>query len=157
MKISYFPILGPLEARAYNSSTMIGTGMAPEGIEQNDFIYDLMSEMGWRSEKLDLVVWTDLYAERRYGRLNNDAKLAWRLLLSTVYNCSDDHADHNHGIPVVRPTSLGLQYSIWYNLKDLISAWKYLISSGKEIYQSRTYRYILIFSWHSFSADKIDS
>ena len=122
---------------------MIGTGMAPEGIEQNDFIYDLMSEMGWRSAKVDLIAWTDSYVERRYGQLNNDAKMAWRLLLSTVYNCSDDHPDHNHGIPVVRPTSLALQYSVWYNLRDLIEAWKNLISSGRELHQSKTYRLIL--------------
>jgi len=135
---------GPLEARAYSHSTMIGTGMAPEGIEQNDFIYDLMSEMGWRSENVDLVAWTDSYVERRYGKVNIEAKLAWRLLLSTVYNCSDDHADHNHGIPVVKPTSLGLQYSTWYNIGNLSQAWKHLISSGKDLRQSQTYRYDLV-------------
>ena len=124
---------------------MIGTGMAPEGIEQNDFIYDLMSEMGWRSESVDLVAWTDSYAERRYGQANIEAKLAWRLLLSTVYNCSDDHADHNHGIPVVKPTSLGLQYSTWYDIRNVSQAWKHLISSGKDLQQSQTYRFLFVF------------
>ena len=121
---------------------MVGTGMAPEGIEQNDFIYDLMSEMGWRSSKVDLVAWTELYVERRYGHLNDDVKTAWGLLLSSVYNCSDDHADHNHGIPVVRPTSLDLQYTMWYPVADLIKAWKYLISSAPEFKQSETFRYL---------------
>lgn len=135
-----FSLVGPLEAHSDNASTIIGTGMAPEGIEQNDFIYDLMSEMGWRSEKFDLFSWADSYVERRYGSPSNEAKIAWRLLLSSVYNCTDNHADHNHGIPVVRPTSLNLRYSVWYDLTKVIEAWKYLLSCSKELSQSETYR-----------------
>lgn len=125
---------------------MIGTGMAPEGIEQNDFIYDLMSEMGWRSEKIDVLAWSGLYAQRRYGLANDDAKRAWKLLASSVYNCTDDHADHNKGIPVMRPTSLKLEYSVWYAPFDLIKAWEFLLSSAEELHQSGTYRYITVAS-----------
>ena len=131
---------GSIEAHSTKGSTIIGTGMAPEGIEQNDFIYDLMSEMGWRSTKFDVYDWTDDYAERRYGLKDKRSQAAWKILLSTVYNCSDTHADHNHGIPVTRPTSINLKYSIWYNIKDLISAWELLLDASDEFQQSETYR-----------------
>ncbi|XP_065053956.1 alpha-N-acetylglucosaminidase-like isoform X1 [Rhopilema esculentum] len=135
---------GSIEAHSTKGSTIIGTGMAPEGIEQNDFIYDLMSEMGWRSTKFDVYDWTDAYAERRYGLKDKRTQAAWKILLSTVYNCSDTHSDHNHGIPVTRPTSINLKYAIWYNIKDLISAWKLLLDASDEFQQSETYRYDLV-------------
>ena len=45
---------GPVHAQTHKGSTMIGTGLTPEGIEQNDVVYELMNEMGWRSEAVDI-------------------------------------------------------------------------------------------------------
>jgi len=36
---------------------MIGTGLTPEGINQNYVIYELMSEMAYRHHPVDLDVW----------------------------------------------------------------------------------------------------
>lgn len=36
---------------------MVGVGMTMEAIEQNPVVYELMSEMGWRSEPFDLSAW----------------------------------------------------------------------------------------------------
>lgn len=40
-----------------NGSTMIGTGLTPEGINQNYVIYDLMNEMAYRKKSIDLDDW----------------------------------------------------------------------------------------------------
>ena len=34
---------------------MIGTGLTPEGIEQNDMMYEMMNEMGYRTKALNSV------------------------------------------------------------------------------------------------------
>ena len=115
--------------------------MTPEGIEQNDFIYELMNEMGWRAAVFDLSHWTADYSERRYGKSSINAKKAWSILLSTVYNCSDNHADHNHGIPVSRP-ALNLKYSMWYTIENITKSWGYLIAASSELSESRTYRLV---------------
>lgn len=45
------------EARGMNSSTMIGTGLTPEGINQNYVVYELMNEMGYREKPVNLIQW----------------------------------------------------------------------------------------------------
>lgn len=40
---------------------MIGTGITPEGINQNYAVYDLMLEMSWRREPANLEQWCVLY------------------------------------------------------------------------------------------------
>lgn len=59
---------------------MIGTGLTPEGINQNYVIYDLMSESAWRTEPANLTEWFGNYATRRYGSENDNATKAWQLL-----------------------------------------------------------------------------
>lgn len=48
---------GPFEARSFPNSSMIGTGIAPEGIGKNYIVYDLMTEMAWRKQPVDLTYW----------------------------------------------------------------------------------------------------
>ena len=48
---------GAIEAMA-SKSTIVGTGLTPEGIEQNDVIYELMNEMGWRRQPVNVTDWS---------------------------------------------------------------------------------------------------
>lgn len=59
---------------------MIGTGLTPEGINQNYVVYDLMSEMAWRSESANLTEWFASYSTRRYGIREEHVVNAWQLL-----------------------------------------------------------------------------
>lgn len=43
--------------RNYPNTTMVGTGLTMEGINQNYVAYDIMLEMGWRGEAPDLNQW----------------------------------------------------------------------------------------------------
>ena len=49
---------------------MIGTGLTPEGIEQNDVIFEVMNEMGWRTNEINATDWVKKFANRRYGNIN---------------------------------------------------------------------------------------
>lgn len=46
-----------INARKYPNSTMVGTGLTMEGINQNYVVYDKMLEMGWRKRVPDLNQW----------------------------------------------------------------------------------------------------
>ena len=59
---------------------MIGTGLTPEGINQNYVIYELMTESAWRETPANLTTWFDDYSTRRYGLSDENAKQAWRIL-----------------------------------------------------------------------------
>ncbi|XXG79446.1 hypothetical protein AAC387_Pa09g0511 [Persea americana] len=94
---------GPIDARVSQNSTMVGVGMCMEGIEQNPVVYELMSEMAFRSERVQLEEWLESYAQRRYGKAVHQINAAWKILHSTIYNCTDGIADHNKDFIVEFP------------------------------------------------------
>ncbi|KAG1364032.1 putative Alpha-N-acetylglucosaminidase [Cocos nucifera] len=82
---------------------MVGTGMCMEGIEQNPIVYDLMSEMAFHHEPMDVEMWIDLYPTRRYGKPISGLQLAWKMLYHTIYNCTDGVNDKNRDVIVAFP------------------------------------------------------
>ncbi|XP_057808411.1 alpha-N-acetylglucosaminidase [Salvia miltiorrhiza] len=86
---------GPIDARVSKNSTMIGVGMCMEGIEHNPVVYELMSEMAFRGDRLDLQEWLTEYSRRRYGKSVKQVETAWKILHRSIYNCTDGIADHN--------------------------------------------------------------
>ena len=59
---------------------MIGVGLTPEGIEQNDVIYEMMMESIWNTQSIVLDDWVVKYGERRYGIKNQEISEAWKIL-----------------------------------------------------------------------------
>jgi alpha-N-acetylglucosaminidase len=51
-----------------------------EAIEQNPVMYELMTEIAWRSEHFDVAKWLDDYSHRRYGNRSTSAMKAWKVL-----------------------------------------------------------------------------
>eukprot|EP01018_Ginkgo_biloba_P022651 Gb_23620 [translate_table: standard] len=94
---------GPVEARTSQNSTMVGVGMCMEGIEQNPVVYDLMSEMAFRGERVHVEDWIKKYSKRRYGRVVPAVQEAWNILYGTVYNCTDGAYDKNRDFIVAFP------------------------------------------------------
>jgi len=86
---------GPVDARISANSTMVGVGTCMEGIEQNPVVYELMSEMAFRSDKVQVQEWLKSYSQRRYGKAVRKVEAAWEILHGTIYNCTDEIADHN--------------------------------------------------------------
>ncbi|XP_077315589.1 alpha-N-acetylglucosaminidase [Lithobates pipiens] len=134
---------GPFDALLFTNSTMIGTGLTPEGIEQNDMIYELMNEIGWRSMPLNLTEWISDYSDRRYGQKHPYARAAWQLLLGSVYNCTQDWKDHNHS-PLVRRPSLKMNTGFCYNKINLYAAWKLMHNAASSLANSSTFLYDLV-------------
>lgn len=62
-----------------------GVGVMPEGLNNNPPVYDLMLELGWRKEHVDVKKWLKDYAQYRYGASNGHIELAWQGFLETIY------------------------------------------------------------------------
>ncbi len=77
-------------ADLWRTCGQVGVGMTMEAIEQNPVVYELMSEMGWRSEAFDIAEWVQRYAERRYALATGSSPVgeAWELLREATYNQS---------------------------------------------------------------------
>lgn len=140
---NFFVLAGPVHAQTHKGSTMIGTGLTPEGIEQNDIVYELMNEMGWRSEAVDIPSWVKEYSYRRYGGTTNFSLNAWKLLTQSVYNCSDEHPDHVRSVIVNRP-SLDMRFNLWYKPEDVWSAWDAMILTAETFNSVEPFRWYCI-------------
>jgi len=71
---------------------MEGIGIMPEGIANNPVVYDLVLELAWHREHVDVGPWLEGYVQYRYGRQDPDIGEAWALLLQTAYG------DRNGGL-----------------------------------------------------------
>ncbi|XP_022365311.1 LOW QUALITY PROTEIN: alpha-N-acetylglucosaminidase [Enhydra lutris kenyoni] len=136
---------GPAAARLFPNSTMVGTGMAPEGIGQNEVVYALMAELGWRKDPVaDLEAWVTSFAARRYGVDSKETEVAWRLLLGSVYSCSGEACTGHNRSPLVRRPSLQMVTTVWYNRSAVFEAWRLLLTAAPTLAKSPTFRYDLL-------------
>lgn len=135
---------GLFKALYFQNSTLVGIGMTPEGIEQNPVMYELMSELAWRKEPVNLSKWASLYAARRYGSTQENLAVAWKLLFASVYNCTVPHyRNHNHS-PLVRRPSFNMNSDLWYDPASLYKAWKILIEAAPSLISKVTFQYDLV-------------
>lgn len=88
---------GRLDAQhSPNRGNLVGYGIAAEGIENNEMLYELISDAGWMAatDSLDLECWMEDYFACRYGSAfgNTGADSAWKhALLHSVYQGFRDH------------------------------------------------------------------
>ncbi|XP_077549100.1 alpha-N-acetylglucosaminidase-like isoform X1 [Haemaphysalis longicornis] len=138
---------GPFAARKANDSTMIGTGLTPEGINQNEVMFEFMNENAWRSAPVNISEWIENYALRRYGKANGNASSAWARLAGSVYDLEPSTLIKDHGqyAVVVRP-SLHLKNKTWYDPSDVYAAWEDLLNAANDpdIAEQATFRYDLV-------------
>ncbi len=83
---------GHLHALDYSKrGHLVGMGMAPEGIENNEVIYELVANAGWRDKKIDLTDWLEQYNICRYGSSCPELMRYWKLMRKSVYGSFTDH------------------------------------------------------------------
>ncbi|XP_046825310.1 alpha-N-acetylglucosaminidase isoform X1 [Vespa crabro] len=114
------------EGRNMADSTMIGTGLTPEGINQNYVIYELMNEMSYRREPVDLDSWFGNYATRRYGAENEYATRAWKNFGKTIYNFVGLEKIRGKYVISTLP-SLKLHPWTWYEPDKFLNDWNTLM------------------------------
>jgi alpha-N-acetylglucosaminidase len=64
---------------------LLGMAIAPEGIDQNPVVYELLTDVMWSGDRIDMARWIDDYAHSRYGGAPEPIREAWSLLLQSVY------------------------------------------------------------------------
>ncbi len=77
--------------RSANKGNLVAFGMAPEGIENNEVIYELLSDAGWAEKEIDLYQWLEDYSLCRYGSYPKELQSFWNHMLVSVYGTFTDH------------------------------------------------------------------
>lgn len=126
------------KARRQYNKHLVGWGLTMEGIETNPIMYELMSEIPWRSEQIDKEKWIAEYISARYGTMQEDQddskvddthykKLlisAWQLLSNTILNCprGNNQQGPSESIFCCRPSLNSFQASSWSKMVPYYSA-----------------------------------
>ena len=78
-----------------NKGRLVAHGMAPEGIENNEVVYELIADAGWSRTNIDVKEWLKNYSRSRYGTYNKGMEDFWQGMLHSVYGTFTDHPRYN--------------------------------------------------------------
>lgn len=78
-----------------NRGKLTAFGMAPEGLENNEVIYELIADAGWSSTAIDVEAWLENYTQCRYGSVPQGMKAFWQGMVQSVYGSFTDHPRYN--------------------------------------------------------------
>ena len=83
----------PAAARADPArGRLVGFGISPEGIENNEVVYELLTDAAWSGGEIRLRDWLRSYCESRYGACPPAIEEAWAGLLDAVYGTFEGDA-----------------------------------------------------------------
>ncbi len=87
-----FYATAPQKALQYDhKGNLSGFGFAPEGIENNEVIYELLADWGWRVNEIKLDEWLEMYCKARYGDYPEKMRQSWDLLRKSCFGTFTDH------------------------------------------------------------------
>lgn len=78
-----------------NKGRLTGYGMAPEGIDNNEVLYELVMDGGWTADSIDITEWYRNYQTSRYGQSSPFLDKYWQGLQKSVYSSLVDNARFN--------------------------------------------------------------
>ena len=108
------------EAGSTWANTLSGIGFTMEGSENNPVMFELMSELPWRAERVTKEQWIKEYVKARYGQSDPEVEKAWAILTNSIYNCpvGNNQQGPHENIFCGRPTLNNFQASSWSKMKN---------------------------------------
>jgi len=136
------------------SKSLKGIGAMMEGIENNSVMFDLLFELKWHRNSIDLDTWLLKYTKRRYGKENENLYKAWQILRNTVYGKKLEESESQQGtsesILCARPSMDIKRVSTWgttklyYNPSELLEAWTLFIQEADKFENIEGFEYDLV-------------
>ena len=133
-------------------SSLKGWGFTMEGSENNPVMFELMSELPWRAEKITKEDWIREYCYARYGVHDATIEKAWILLAQSIYNCPKGNIQQgtHESIFCARPSLNSYQVSTWslmsnyYDPEDTRQAAILLTSVAEKYRSNNNFEYDLV-------------
>lgn len=120
---------------------LVGWGMDPEGIDNNEVVYELMTDNGWANENISLEEWIPIYCKARYGEFSPAIAEAWKLLRDSAYSWhpfgNSRHAWQSR--PSLEPSPLGVETGTTFH-----EAVKKFLDAGNSLQSNQLYRHDLM-------------
>jgi alpha-N-acetylglucosaminidase len=77
--------------KAPDHGNLKGFTISGEGLENNEAIYELLADMAWSSDAIDLDSWFERYSINRYGACPPAVAESWKILRQGCYGGLRDH------------------------------------------------------------------
>ncbi|KAB5545833.1 putative alpha-N-acetylglucosaminidase [Coniochaeta sp. 2T2.1] len=151
--------VNPVEA-LYNSSSLVGFGLSPEGQEGNEIVYDLLLDQAWSSTAIDTEEYFHDWVTSRYEGNNSmpvpqGLYAAWDMVRTTVYNNTNLTGNAvTKSIFELVPNTAGLinrtghhPTQLNYDPSVLTSAWALMYEEGVHnpyLFDNPSYQYDLV-------------
>ncbi len=131
---------------------LCGWGFTMEGSENNPVMFELMSELPWRTEDVNKEQWLRQYVAARYGASNDAVQQAWQILSNAIYNCPFGNYQQgpHESIFCSRPSLDSFQASSWSkmnNYYDPTTTWQaalLMLSAADEFQGNNNFEYDLV-------------
>lgn len=145
------------------ASCMRGVGILPEGIVNNPVVYDLVLELPWHRDRVDVAEWIEGYVKARYGRCDERLTEAWRIFLETIHSSTIGYQEGPpENVLCARP-GLGVRsVSSWgrlekrYDTARFAEGVRLMASARADFAGSETYRIDLINMLRQVIANRAD-
>lgn len=143
---------------------MKGVGILPEGINNNPITYELLLELAWHKERVDVDQWMQSYITARYGHITDEIQTAWKMMLKSIYSSEVGYQEGPpENILCARPALELKSVSSWGRLvkkydTQLFKEAAFLFAKAMpEFSNVRTYRIDLIHFLRQVIANEADS
>ncbi len=107
-----------------NRGKLTGYGTSPEGVENNEIVYEIISDAGWRAGGVDLADKLRRYSAARYGRQSENIDRFWDGMLKSAYAASSNNARFRWQMEPYsqRGSTLGLNDDYFKAIESLLAA-----------------------------------
>lgn len=132
----------PIEALNYaKKGKLIGFGFAPEGIENNEMIYELLSDMAWQERAIDLSKWQEKYAIQRYSAYPASLKKTYTLLNQSALGTFTDHPIHRFQLrPYQNPEGVENHATV-HRSEAFNEAVRLFLQASEQLSEQRLYQF----------------
>lgn len=135
--------------KAYKSTKhMKGIGLVSEGTQMNPVCQELLWEMAWHTEEIDMDQWIRDYATRRYGEENENIFKAWDILLDTAYGYSGGHDFNTNSVinmlPSLSPSAISGSYTLDYDAEEFEKAVELFMEDFQYFKDNKCYVYDVV-------------
>lgn len=129
-----------------------GIGIAPEAIIFNQVGYDLLWDLVWKTDKINVPDYVTNFAAYRYGKEFEYTTNAWKILSTTALNCpgsswqdgaSESVVNARPALDIERASSWSTT-TLYYDPKAILPAWTLMLKSANEFSDKTTYRFDLV-------------
>lgn len=127
---------------------VVGTGLFMEGSLSNPMYYEALFEMQTSDKTISRDLWLRDYCTRRYGKFNESAYNALKILFEKIYVKPIRESGTSSvicGLPMLHMVSSGQgdNEKRPYSNADMIFAFQYMLEASEELSDSYCYRYDL--------------